>query len=112
VHDDRICNKMKKKNSRNSRKIYTPNTHTHDHPQIYSPNTHTHDHPQFYAPNTHTHDHPQIYTPNTHTHDHPQIYTPNTHTHDRQLSWLGTDTYLKSGGVKLSNHRYILQNKC
>ena len=73
MHDDRICNKMKKKNSRNSRKIYTPNTHTHDHPQIY---------------------------------------TPNTHTHDRQLSWLGTDTYLKSGGVKLSNHRYILQNKC
>ena len=27
--------------------------------------------------------------------------TPNTHINDRSLSWLGTDTSIKSGGVKI-----------
>ena len=27
---------------------------------------------------------------------------PITHIHDRSISWLGTDTSIKSGGVKLS----------
>ena len=27
--------------------------------------------------------------------------TPKTHIHDRSLSWLGTGTSIKSGGVKL-----------
>ena len=30
-----------------------------------------------------------------------EIDTPKTQMHDRLLSWLGTDTSIKSGGVKL-----------
>ena len=29
------------------------------------------------------------------------IDTPNTHVHNRTFSWLGTDTLIKSGGIKL-----------
>jgi hypothetical protein len=29
------------------------------------------------------------------------IDTPNTHTQDRSFSWLGTDTLIKDGGIKL-----------
>ena len=29
-----------------------------------------------------------------------RIDTPNTHVHDHPFSWLGTDTSMKSGGVK------------
>jgi len=30
-----------------------------------------------------------------------KIDTPNTYIHDRSLSWLGTDTSVKCGGIKL-----------
>ena len=30
-----------------------------------------------------------------------KIDTPNTHTHESSLSWLGTDTSIKSGRVKI-----------
>lgn len=30
-----------------------------------------------------------------------KMYTPNKRIHDRSLTWLGTDTSVKYGGVKL-----------
>ena len=30
-----------------------------------------------------------------------QVNTPNTHVHDQSLSWLGTATSIKRGGVEL-----------
>jgi hypothetical protein len=42
-----------------------------------------------------------------------KIDTPNTHINDRPLSWLGTGTTIKSGGIKLvlwtqTNNTYLL----
>jgi hypothetical protein len=42
-----------------------------------------------------------------------KIDTPSTQIHDLSLSWLGTDTSIKSGGVKLVNNTgigYIIHN--
>jgi hypothetical protein len=42
-----------------------------------------------------------------------KIDTPSTQIHDLSLSWLGTDTSIKSGGVKLVNNTgigYIFHN--
>jgi hypothetical protein len=36
-----------------------------------------------------------------------KIYTSNTQIHDRSLSFLGTDTSIKSGGVKLAAYAQI-----
>ena len=36
-----------------------------------------------------------------------KIDTPNTQIHDRSLSWLGTGTPIKSGGVKLVGMQFI-----
>ena len=57
------------------------NTHIHD-----LSNTHIHD-----LTNTHIHD-----LTNTHIHN-----LSNTHIHDLSVSWLGTDTTMKSGRAKL-----------
>lgn len=37
-------------------------------------------------------------------------YTPSIHIHDLALSRFGTGTHIKSGGVKLSNHRSYKTN--
>jgi len=47
-------------------------------------------------------------TPNTQIHDpNTQILDPNTQIHDRSVSWFGTDTSIKGGGVHHSSEMML-----
>jgi hypothetical protein len=43
----------------------------------------------------------QFQNPIEKLHKQPKFHTLNKHIHDRSLSWLGTGTSIKSGGVKI-----------